>query len=539
MKHLKRFLAELDGVKKSGNGWKARCPCPDHGGESKGDNDPSLSISIGADNKILVFCFAGCTLDDILDALGLDTQALFPQPTDMEEDTDITTRTPTPTLDPKLCHDVYSALLNSISLSDTHREHLRERGLKDEQIDHNGYRTLSFFEFRNKVVRSLREQFAERLLSVPGFVQDKDKITVIQMPNGILIPVRDLESNIAALQIRADDGDPKYKWFSRSDGSCGSPVHVPLGTEVKKKGVRITEGALKADIAFAIDGIPTLGIAGVTNWKSALPVLTNLDIKTVRLAFDADVQTKKGVAVALKEFVTALRPTYEVQIDTWPLEQAKGLDDLLLASHKPTKLMGEKVTAFLENLPPCQIEEVTVEREQAPLDIPALSSEPTKQTVVEADSEQPYSSRGPDKFTYGAGEPVPFPLDFFPEPLQEVAREISDAVDSPVDFPACAMVAVGATAIGKSRQIEPKEDWELAPRIYLGLVGNPGSGKTPAVKKVMNPLWQKNREWSEEYKEKKEVYELDKSIYEVKHKEFLKHVSKNAAEAKTRSHEEE
>ena len=47
-----------------GDGWQALCPAHD-------DHNPSLSITINDVGRVLVTCFAGCTFDSILDALGL------------------------------------------------------------------------------------------------------------------------------------------------------------------------------------------------------------------------------------------------------------------------------------------------------------------------------------------------------------------------------------------------------------------------------------------------------------------------------------
>src|SRR4029077_4883126 len=38
-------------------------------GKGRGDRNPSLSISDGDDGALLLFCFAGCTFEDIIDAL--------------------------------------------------------------------------------------------------------------------------------------------------------------------------------------------------------------------------------------------------------------------------------------------------------------------------------------------------------------------------------------------------------------------------------------------------------------------------------------
>ena len=56
--------------RRNGNGWSARCPAHD-------DRRPSLSVSEGDDGRALVKCFAGCTIDAICNAVGLQAADLF------------------------------------------------------------------------------------------------------------------------------------------------------------------------------------------------------------------------------------------------------------------------------------------------------------------------------------------------------------------------------------------------------------------------------------------------------------------------------
>lgn len=57
-------LPKLDGVKKSGPGFTARCPAHD-------DHKPSLSLSYGTTQPVLLTCQVGCRRDDILAAINL------------------------------------------------------------------------------------------------------------------------------------------------------------------------------------------------------------------------------------------------------------------------------------------------------------------------------------------------------------------------------------------------------------------------------------------------------------------------------------
>ena len=68
------MLARLERVRRTPRGWVALCP-------AHGDRNPSLSVATGDDGKVLLYCFAGCTVADIVSAIGIEMSQLFP-PTD-------------------------------------------------------------------------------------------------------------------------------------------------------------------------------------------------------------------------------------------------------------------------------------------------------------------------------------------------------------------------------------------------------------------------------------------------------------------------
>lgn len=65
------FLSRLDGVKKCGGYYIAKCPTHD-------DKRQSLSVSEGDDGKIIINCHAGCSCNAIVSAMGLQVKDLFP-----------------------------------------------------------------------------------------------------------------------------------------------------------------------------------------------------------------------------------------------------------------------------------------------------------------------------------------------------------------------------------------------------------------------------------------------------------------------------
>ncbi len=69
---VREFLSRLDSVRRVRGGWQARCPAHE-------DKDPSLSVS-DRDGNILLKCFAGCSAESIMGALGLSMADLFAEP---------------------------------------------------------------------------------------------------------------------------------------------------------------------------------------------------------------------------------------------------------------------------------------------------------------------------------------------------------------------------------------------------------------------------------------------------------------------------
>ncbi len=68
-----RLLDRLSGVRPTCTGrWIARCPAHE-------DHSPSLSIRDVGD-RVLVHCFSGCPVDDVLSAVGLTLADLYTRP---------------------------------------------------------------------------------------------------------------------------------------------------------------------------------------------------------------------------------------------------------------------------------------------------------------------------------------------------------------------------------------------------------------------------------------------------------------------------
>ena len=237
-------------------------------------------------------------------------------------------------------HHAYCLLLGQLDLSDKHRQHLRNRGLTDDQIMKAGYSTLPL-EGRARLAKFLTPSIPGDVLEIPGiYIHDDPKRSWLSFAGcpGLVIPCRDSQGRIIALKVRRDDDStPKYTYISSARHGGPGPlhsVHWPVFDGCYSE-LRITEGPLKADVATVLGKVYTIGLPGVGSWRMVLDQwkdIRALDVQTIRIAFDADWRTNPQVRAALDSLVTVLRQQTDkqVKIDKWEPSLGKGIDDALL-----------------------------------------------------------------------------------------------------------------------------------------------------------------------------------------------------------------
>jgi DNA primase len=236
-----------------------------------------------------------------------------------------------------------------LPLEQYHRQNLHQRGLSDTEIARRQYRTLPT-RGRAEFARRLVDGFgAKRCAQIQGLyirAEDGRRWWSLAGAFGLLIPVRNIKGRVIGLIVRSDDpdADPRYSAVSakaRGGPGPGAHIHVPLFEKAITHSVRLTEGAVKADVATVRNGTLTLGLPGVSAWRRALPVLGKLHIRSVILAFDADARHNWTVARALQRSAAAIRATgVEVVLEYWAEDDGEGINDLLTAGKTPERLSG-------------------------------------------------------------------------------------------------------------------------------------------------------------------------------------------------------
>ena len=210
----------------------------------------------------------------------------------------------------------YRALLTLTNLLERHFRDLMARGLSEDQIKRNCYRS---YPSDPKAVARQLQRMGCTLEGVPGFYKDTDGLwTMVTLGPGILIPQRNSKGQIQGFQIRLDqikpDG-PRYISLSSRDRDHGAPAHSYVHFRRGARGITevvLTEGALKADVICALSGYSVISVPGVNSQKYlplAFKSLLKRGMKKIRIAYDMDSETNEHVRAAKEKLVQTLNCT--------------------------------------------------------------------------------------------------------------------------------------------------------------------------------------------------------------------------------------
>ena len=235
-------------------------------------------------------------------------------------------------------HAVYSEMLSFLTLSEKHRENLLERGLSDERIVQNGYKSMPETSEQRRLLAKLVGSSYD-LLGIPGYYMRYGQWTIAG-PNGFLIPVRNKDGLIQGLKIRLDDtAEPgrKYRWFSSRGRTMKhgtrsySWIHV-TGDRTRKRAF-LTEGPLKGDVAsFLANDALFICTGGVNAIKGLRETILTLGVREIVEAMDMDQMTNPQVRDAILAMRREVQKIPGIRYSKYSWNPAyKGVDDYFLS----------------------------------------------------------------------------------------------------------------------------------------------------------------------------------------------------------------
>ena len=105
-----------------------------------------------------------------------------------------------------------------------------------------------------------------------------------------------------------------------------------------------------------------------------------------------------------------------------------------------------------------------------------------------------------------------FPLEIYPDNIQNYLLECNRTLNSSIDYMGCAFLWVLSVIIGNSIKIQVKTGWIESVNLWLALVGKPGVGKTPNIENVIFPLHKANSLEIKNYIKKLTAFEKYKDL---------------------------
>lgn len=101
----------------------------------------------------------------------------------------------------------------------------------------------------------------------------------------------------------------------------------------------------------------------------------------------------------------------------------------------------------------------------------------------------------------------PFPLEVFPEPIQEIITATNKTLKYPIDFTAAGILFAASIAIGNTFQAQVKKGWTENAVIYLALVGRSGTNKSHPLSFALAPIMEKDDQNFYEYSKEKAFFD--------------------------------
>lgn len=111
--------------------------------------------------------------------------------------------------------------------------------------------------------------------------------------------------------------------------------------------------------------------------------------------------------------------------------------------------------------------------------------------------------------------------------LEDWVFQTAENTNAPIDYVAFSLLAGAAGVIGLSRSISPWGTWEEKCCLWIGVIGEPSSGKTPAttpIRKILNKIEDARKE---DYSDKLAKWKTEKEVAKQRKKEWEDKVKEN------------
>jgi len=300
----------------------------------------------------------------------------------------------------------------------------------------------------------------------------------------ITIPVHDSGAQVIDIrrwlspeQRKTDDDKKILHWKTGFGAARLYPIDELVSDELV-----LTEGELDA-LALNSHSIPAItATCGASTWPDSLS--EPFRGKRVTVLMDHDVAGQRG---AEKRAESLSRHGAEVLVADWPEDREEGWD----------------VTDELREYGLGSVKQILAEA-----------------TSIEPDSVIPILD----------DVPVP-PLQAMAGPLRRLVEEGAKSKQCPPDFVVVPLLVSVGAAIGNSRTLRLKSDWQESACLFAAVVADPGTAKTPAMALATRPVFNREEVLRQRYEEEMQEYDVESAQWDQGDKQNPKPPEPNMARA--------
>ncbi len=122
-----------------------------------------------------------------------------------------------------------------------------------------------------------------------------------------------------------------------------------------------------------------------------------------------------------------------------------------------------------------------------------------------------------------------FPLDALPVNLRVFIQRVACSYRVPTDVVAVSSLAVISAAIGNTVRIAPKAGWLEPPFLWVNVVADTGTGKSPYMQCLIKPLVERDVELQRNFEEAEKSYGYKMAIFAARFKDAVRVAAKGVA----------
>jgi hypothetical protein len=105
-----------------------------------------------------------------------------------------------------------------------------------------------------------------------------------------------------------------------------------------------------------------------------------------------------------------------------------------------------------------------------------------------------------------------FPVEVFPQPVQEIIKATNENLDFPIDFFGASVLYAASVSIGNTFKVEIKRGFQETALLYLAIVARAGTNKTHPLSFAIQPIIDQDKKTYQEYELAKVEYEKAASL---------------------------